>query len=109
MPLGGLLLPLPETFACRYCCALPARYNGHRAALEGEFTVSEQANYGVAHAFGARLLSYADNAALPVDVHDFSDAINRCLLVDKICLLPIYWTAKRLLRFVVGPRVLARA
>lgn len=82
-PLGGLLLPLPETFACRYCCALPARYNGHRAALEGEFTVSEQANYGVAHAFGARLLNHADNAALPVDVHDFSDAINRCLLVDK--------------------------
>lgn len=45
--------------------------------------MSEQANYGVAHAFGARLLSYADNAALPVDAHDFSDAINRCLLVDK--------------------------
>lgn len=45
--------------------------------------MSEQANYSVAHAFGARLLSYADNAALPVDVHDFSDAINRCLLVDK--------------------------
>lgn len=45
--------------------------------------MSEQANYGVAHAFGARLLSYADNAALPADVHDFSDAINRCLLVDK--------------------------
>lgn len=45
--------------------------------------MSEQANYSVAHAFGARLLSYADNAALPVDIHDFSDAINRCLLVDK--------------------------
>lgn len=45
--------------------------------------MSEQANYSVAHAFGARLLSYADNAALPVDVHDFSDAINWCLLVDK--------------------------
>jgi len=45
--------------------------------------VSEQANYGVAHAFGARLLNYADNAALPVEVHDFSDAINWCLLVDK--------------------------
>lgn len=45
--------------------------------------VSEQANYGFTHAFGARLLNYADNAALPVDVHDFSDAINRCLLVDK--------------------------
>ena len=77
------MLPLPETFACRYCCALPARYNGHRAALEGELTVSEQANYGVTHAFGARLLNYADNAALPVDVHDFSDAINRYLLIDK--------------------------
>ena len=45
--------------------------------------MSEQANYGVAHAFGARLLGYADNAALPVDVQDFSDAINRCLVVDK--------------------------
>lgn len=45
--------------------------------------MSEQENYGVAHAFGARLLNHADNAALPVDVHDFSDAINRCLLVDK--------------------------
>lgn len=43
----------------------------------------EQANYGVAHAFGARLLNHVDNAALPVDVHDFSDAINRCLLIDK--------------------------
>lgn len=45
--------------------------------------MSEQANYGVAHAFGARLLNHAGNAALPVDVHDFSDAINWCLLVDK--------------------------
>ena len=45
--------------------------------------MSEQANDGGAHAFGARLLNYADNAALPVDVHDFSDAINRYLLVDK--------------------------
>lgn len=45
--------------------------------------MSEQVNYGVAHAFDARLLNYADNAALPVDVHDFSDAINRYLLVDK--------------------------
>ena len=58
-------------------------YNGHRAALEGEFTVSEQVNCGFIHAFGARLLNHADNAALLVDVHDFSDAINRCLLIDK--------------------------
>lgn len=45
--------------------------------------MSEQVNYGAAHAFGALLLNYAVNAALPVDVHDFSDAINRYLLVDK--------------------------
>ena len=82
-PSGRQLLPLPETFASRYCCAPPARYNGHRAALEGEFTVSEQVNCGFIHAFGARLLNHADNAALLVDVHDFSDAINRCLLIDK--------------------------
>lgn len=45
--------------------------------------MSEQVNCGFIHAFGARLLNHADNAALPVDVHDFSDAINRCLLIDK--------------------------
>lgn len=45
--------------------------------------MSEQVNCGFTHAFGARLLNHADNAALPVDVHDFSDAINRYLLVDK--------------------------
>lgn len=45
--------------------------------------MTEQVNCGFIHAFGARLLNHADNAALPVDVHDFSDAINRCLLIDK--------------------------
>ena len=45
--------------------------------------MSQQVNCGFIHAFGARLLNHADNAALPVDVHDFSDAINRCLLIDK--------------------------
>lgn len=45
--------------------------------------MSEQVNCCFTHAFGARLLNHADSAALPVDAHDFSDAINRCLLVDK--------------------------
>lgn len=45
--------------------------------------MSEQVNCGFTHAFGARLLNHADSAALPVDAHDISDAINRCLLVDK--------------------------
>lgn len=71
--------------------------------------MSEQANYGVTHAFGARLLNHADNAALPVDVRDFSDAINRCLLVDKTMFIADILTAKHPLRFAVGPRVLARA
>lgn len=45
--------------------------------------MSEQVNCGFTHAFGARLLNHADNAALPVDMHDFSEAIDRCVLVDK--------------------------
>lgn len=45
--------------------------------------MSEQVNCGFTHAFGARLLNHADNAALPVDMHDFSEAIDRCMLVDK--------------------------
>ncbi len=82
-PLRRLLLPLPETFACRYYCALPARYNGHRAALEGEFTVSEQVNCGFTHAFGARLLNHADSAALPVDATTFPMHQSVFTLVDK--------------------------
>lgn len=45
--------------------------------------MSEQANCGFTHAFDARLLNHADNAVLPVGTHDFSEAIYRCMLVDK--------------------------
>lgn len=45
--------------------------------------MSEQVNCGFTHAFGARLLNHADNAVLPVGTHDFSEAIDRCALVDK--------------------------
>lgn len=45
--------------------------------------MSEQVNCGFTHAFGARLLNHADNAVLPVGTHDFSEAIDRCMLVDK--------------------------
>lgn len=72
--------------------------------------MSEQVNCGFTHAFGARLLNHADSAALPVDAHDFSDAINRCLLVDKTMFIAdILDSEEHLLRFAVGPRVLARA
>lgn len=45
--------------------------------------MSKQVNCCFTHAFGARLLNHADNAVLPVGAHDFSEAINRCVLVDK--------------------------
>ena len=45
--------------------------------------MSEQVNCGFTHAFGTRLFNHADNAVLPVGMHDFSEAIDRCALVDK--------------------------
>ena len=44
--------------------------------------MSEQVNYcetGV----DARLIDHADDTALPVGVHDFAKAVDRCMLVDK--------------------------
>lgn len=43
----------------------------------------EQENYGTNDSIGVRLINHADDAVLPVGEHDFSEAINRCLLVDK--------------------------
>ena len=45
--------------------------------------MSEQANYKTDDAFGLRLINHADSTVLPVGAHDFSEAINRCVLVDK--------------------------
>ena len=45
--------------------------------------MSEQANYGTNDSIGVRLINHADDAVLPVGEHDFPEAINRCLLVDK--------------------------
>lgn len=45
--------------------------------------MSEQANYGTNDSIGVRLINHADDAVLPVGEHDFSEAINRFLLVDK--------------------------
>ena len=45
--------------------------------------MSEQANYGTNDSIGVRLINHADDAVLPVGEHDFSEAINRCLLVDN--------------------------
>ena len=45
--------------------------------------MSEQANYRANDAFGLRLINHADDAVLPVGAHDFFEAIDHCVLVDK--------------------------
>jgi len=45
--------------------------------------VSEQEYCNSADTFGVRLVNHVDDAVMPVGVHDFADAIGRCMLVDK--------------------------
>lgn len=44
--------------------------------------MSEQVNYGET-GVDAQLIDRADDTALPVGVHDFAKAVDRCMLVDK--------------------------
>ena len=45
--------------------------------------VSEQANNGCADCFGVRLIGCADDAVLPIGMHDYAEALGCCTLVDK--------------------------
>lgn len=45
--------------------------------------MSDQEYCNSADTFGVRLVNHVDDAVLPVGVHDFADAIGRCMLVDK--------------------------
>ena len=45
--------------------------------------MSEQANNGCAADFGVRLIGCADDAILPIGMHDYVEALGRCTLVDK--------------------------
>lgn len=45
--------------------------------------MSEQANNGCAAGFGVRLIGCADDAALPIGMHDYAEALGCCMLVDK--------------------------
>ena len=45
--------------------------------------MSEQANDGGATGFGARLIGGANDAVLPIGMHDYVEALGRCTLVDK--------------------------
>lgn len=45
--------------------------------------MSEQEYCSSSDTFGVRLVKHVDDAVLPVGVHDFAEAIGRCILVDK--------------------------
>lgn len=45
--------------------------------------MSEQAIYGDTAYYGVELINRLGNGALPVDEHDFAEAMDRCVLVDK--------------------------
>ena len=45
--------------------------------------MSEQAIYGDTAHYGAELINRSSNGALPVGEHDFAEAMDRCVLVDK--------------------------
>lgn len=45
--------------------------------------MSEQANVDCAAGFGVRLIGCADDAALPIGMHDYAESLGCCMLVDK--------------------------
>lgn len=45
--------------------------------------MSEQAIYGDTAYYGVELINRSDNGVLPVGEHDFAEAMERCVLVDK--------------------------
>ena len=51
--------------------------------FRGNVLESEQANNGCAADFGVRLIGCADEAVLPIDIHDYVEALGCCTLVDK--------------------------
>lgn len=49
--------------------------------------MSEQEYCNSADTFGVRLVNHVDDAVLPVGEHDFAEAMDRCVLVDKTMLI----------------------
>lgn len=78
-----MLLPLPDMFA-RYISTCEAVITiGIVLRFRGNVAMSEQANNGCAAGFGVCLIGGADDAALPIDMHDYMEALGCCMLVDK--------------------------
>ena len=110
---------MPPHTSCYYRCPICLRGDigtcdavitiGIVLRFRGNVLVSEQANVDCAAGFGVRLIGCADDAALPIGMHDYAEALGCCTLVDKTMLLPMCWTATRPLWCAVDPRVLAKA
>lgn len=82
-PSHPMLLPLPDMFA-RYMSTCEAVITiGIVLRFRGNVAMSEQANNGCAAGFGVCLIDGADDAALPIDMHDYMEALDCCMLVDK--------------------------
>ena len=78
-----MLLPLPDMFA-RYISTCEVVITiGIVLRFRGNVLVSEQANVDCAAGFGVRLIGCADDAALPIGMHDYAEALGCCTLVDK--------------------------
>lgn len=84
---------MPPHTSCCYRCPICSRgVVGTREAVitigivqrfRGNVLVSEQANVDCAAGFGVRLIGCADDAALPIGMHDYAEALGCCTLVDK--------------------------
>ncbi len=84
---------MPPHTSCCYRCPICSRgVVGTREAVitigivsrfRGNVLVSEQANDGGAAGFGVRLIGCADDAVLPIGMHDYAEALGCCMLVDK--------------------------
>ena len=84
---------MPPHTSCCYRCPICSRgvVDTREAVItigivlrfRGNVLVSEQANNGCADGFGVRLIGCADDAALPIGMHDYAEALGCCTLVDK--------------------------
>lgn len=84
---------MPPHTSCCYRCPICSRgVVGTREAVitigivqrfRGNVLVSEQSNVDCAAGFGVRLIGCADDAVLPIGMHDYAEALGCCTLVDK--------------------------
>ena len=71
--------------------------------------MSEQAIYGDTAYYGVELIDRSGNGALPVGEHDFAEAMDRCVLVDKTMFIADVLDADASVVVCCRPKALARA